>query len=175
MENRKEDILPIQNDKPELVFLFGAGASYGDGIPVQSDLISQILNDSDLQLSKSNAEKQIRSFLKDNFSINDRFLTLEEVFGFIGFHLNNELSLSKKWTIKELRDLKSNFTKVLHYVISSKTKQSEHFRQFWEKIKLNRKEIGVITTNYDTLIDDSFDRIYSEYLIDYCIDLISRR
>lgn len=175
MENRKEDILPIQNDKPELVFLFGAGASYGDGIPVQSDLIPQILNDSDLQLSKSNAGKQIRSFLNDNFSTKDRFSTLEEVFGFIDFHLNNELSLSKKWTIKELRDLKSNFTKVLHYVISSKTKQSVHFRQFWEKIKLNRKEIGVITTNYDTLIDESFDRIYSEYLIDYCIDLINFR
>lgn len=175
METREESILPIQNDKPGLVFLFGAGASYGDGIPVQSELIPLILNDSDLQLSKSKAGTQIRSFLKDNFSTKDRFPALEEVFGFIDFHLNNELSLSKKWTLKELRDLKSNFTKVLHYVISSKTKQSDHFRQFWEIIKMKRKEIGVITTNYDTLIDDSFDGIYSEYLIDYCIDLINFR
>ena len=53
MDYRKENILPIQNDQPELVFLFGAGASYSDGIPVQSDLIPLILNNKDLQLSKS--------------------------------------------------------------------------------------------------------------------------
>lgn len=175
MDTRVEDILPIQNDQPELVFLFGAGASYGDGIPVQSDLIPLIINDEDLQLSKSRAGRQIREFLKDNFSTKDRFPTLEEVFGFIDFHINNELSLSKKWTLKELRDLKLNLSKVLHYVISSKTKQSEYFRAFWEKIKAHRKEIGVVTTNYDTLIDEAFDSIYSEYLIDYCVDLINFR
>ena len=131
METGKENILAIQIEKPELVILFGTGASYGDGIPVQSNLILLILKDSDLQLSKSNAGKQIRSFLKDNFSTKDRYPTLEEVFGFIDFHLNNDLSPSKKWTLKELHELKSNLTKVLHYIISSKTKQSDHFRQFW--------------------------------------------
>ena len=40
---------------------------------------------------------------------------------------------------------------------------------FWEKIKSERKEIGVITTNYDTLIDEAFDKIYNEYLIDYAL------
>jgi NAD-dependent SIR2 family protein deacetylase len=100
---------------------------------------------------------------------------LEEVFGFIDYHINNEFSLSQKWTLQELRDLKLNLTKVLHYIISSKTKQSDLFRTFWKKIKLARKEIGVITTNYDTLIDEAFDIIYSEYLIDYCIDLINFR
>lgn len=171
----KENILPIQNDQPELVFMFGAGASYSDGIPIQSDLIPLILNDADLQLSKSSAGKQVRQFLKSNFSTNDRFPTLEEVFGFIDFHLNNELSLSSNCTLKELRELKHNFTKILHYVISSRTKQSDLFRSFWESIRLNRKEIGIITTNYDTLIDEAFDRIYSEYLLDYCIDLINYR
>jgi hypothetical protein len=83
MEYREDKILPIQNDQPEIVFLFGAGASYGDGIPVQSDLIPLILNDKDLQLSKSEAGKQIRQFLKDNFSTKDRYPTLEEVFGLI--------------------------------------------------------------------------------------------
>jgi NAD-dependent SIR2 family protein deacetylase len=175
MQYREDNILPIQNDQPELVFLFGAGASYSDGIPVQSDLVPLILNDIDLQLSKSNAGKQVRLFLKQNFSTNDRFPTLEEVFGFLDFHLNNELSLSKRWTLKELRELKSNFTKILHYIISSRTKKSELFGAFWEKIRSNRKEIGVITTNYDTLIDEAFDKIYSEYLIDYCIDLINFR
>lgn len=175
MKDRKENILPIQNDKPKLVFIFGAGASYPDGIPVQSEIIPQIIQNNDLQLTKSEAGKQIRQFLRENFSTSDRFPTLEEVFGFIDFHLNNDFSLSKKWTIPELRKLKSNLTKVLHYIISSKTKSSDYFWTFWEIIKSNRKEVGVITTNYDTLIDEAFDRIYSDYLIDYCIDLINFR
>lgn len=175
MQNRKENVLPIQNDQPELVFIFGAGASYPDGIPIQSELIRLILGDNDLQLSKSNTGKQVRNFLKENFSTLDTFPTLEEVFGFIDFHLNNDLSLSEKWTNQDIRTLKSNFTKVLHYIISSKTGQSDYFRMFWERIKFNRKEIGVITTNYDTLIDEAFDSIYSEYLIDYCVDLINFR
>jgi len=172
---RKDNILPIQNDKPELVFIFGAGASYPDGIPIQSEIIPLILNNDDLQIIKSEPGKQIREFLKDNFSISEKFPTLEEVFGFIDFHLNNDFSLSKKWTITELIKLKANLTKVLHYVISSKTKSSVHFKYFWEAIRVNRKEIGVITTNYDTLIDEAFDKIYSDYLIDYCIDLINFR
>lgn len=35
--------------------------------------------------------------------------------------------------------------------------------------------VGVITTNYDTLIEESFDAIYPDYLIDFCIDLINHR
>jgi len=172
---RIDNILPIQNDKPELVFIFGAGASYPDGIPIQSEIIPIILNNDDLQIIKSISGRQIREFLKDNFSISEKYPTLEEVFGFIDFHLNNDFSLSKKWTIAEMINLKANLTKVLHYVISSKTKSSEHFKLFWEAIRGNRKEIAVITTNYDTLIDEAFDKIYSDYLIDYCIDLINFR
>lgn len=168
-------ILPIQNDQPEIVFIFGAGSSYSDGIPIQSDIIPLILKNNDLQISKSEPGKQIREFLQENFSINGKLPTLEEVFGFIDFHLNNSFSLSSKWSITELIKLKSNLTKILHYVISSKTKSSENFIQFWEAIRTNRKQIGVITTNYDTLIDDAFDKIYSDYLIDYCIDLINFR
>lgn len=173
--NITENVLPIQNDQPELVFIFGAGTSYPDGIPVQSEIIPQILNNEDLQLSKSIVGKTVRLFLKENFSTQERFPSIEEVFGFIDFHLNNDLSLSKKWNLEELRRLKKYFIKVLHYIISSKTKHSEHFRYFWEQVRKNRKKIGAITTNYDTLIDESFDKIYNEYLIDYCLDLINYR
>lgn len=170
------DIFPIQNDQPEIVFIFGAGASYPDGVPIQSDIIPIILSDNDLQIVKSESGKQIRDFLSENFSVDEKLPTLEEVFGFIDFHINNNYSLSNKWTIIELIKLKSNLTKILHYVISSKTiTNSVNFANFWEAIRINMKHIGVITTNYDTLIDDAFDKIYDDYLIDYCIDLINFR
>lgn len=176
MINYREKVFPIQNDKPEIVFIFGAGASYPDGIPIQSDIIPIILHDIDLQLCESQLGRQIKEFLSENFSINERLPSLEEVFGFIDFHINNNYSLSNKWTILELLKLKSNFTKILHYVISDKTiTTSENFKKFWDTIKYNKNNIGVITTNYDTLIDDAFDVIYPDYLIDYCIDFTNFR
>lgn len=172
----KKNVLPIQNDKPEFVFIFGAGASYSDGIPVQSDIIPLILEDNEIQIIKSEIGKQIRRFLVENFSINGKLPSLEEVFGFIDFHINNNLSLSKDWTLIELIKLKFNFTRVLHYILSSKTKSSLHFKFFWDEICNNQKEVGVITTNYDTLLDESFDFIYSKgYLIDYCLDFMNYR
>ncbi len=168
-------ILPEQNDKPENVFIFGAGTSYPDGIPIQSEIIPLLFQRGDLQILKSEIGKKIREFLGENFSINSQFPTLEEVFGFIDFHINNDYSLSRKWAVTELIKLKTDLTKILHYIISSKTEKSVCFREFWQSIKDNNQKIGVITTNYDTLIDEAFDLIYDDYLIDYCIDLINFR
>jgi hypothetical protein len=168
-------VFPDQNDKPKTVFIFGAGASYPDGIPIQSQIIPLIFKEDDLQIIKSQTGKKIREFLRENFSINSQFPTLEEVFGFIDFHISNGFSLSKKWNIPSLIELKLDLTKILHYVISSKTGESEYFKLFWKSIMSNRLKIGVITTNYDTLIDEAFDSIYNDYLIDYCIDLINFR
>lgn len=169
------EVFPEQNDKPETVFIFGAGASYPDGVPLQSDIIPIILGNDDLQIRKSEPGKLIRNFLIDNFSIDPVCPSLEEVFGFIDFHINNDFSLSKKWTVSEITKVKSALTKILHYVISSRTKKSEYFKLFWKRLCAENKKIAVITTNYDTLIDDAFDTIYGECLIDYCIDLVNYR
>ncbi|HJP17736.1 MAG TPA: SIR2 family protein [Nitrospinota bacterium] len=168
-------VLSIQNDKSETVFIFGAGASYPDGVPLQSGIIPAIFNEGDPQLKKSSASKRIKSFLKSNFPCKDIFSTLEEVFGFIDYFLVNNISLSKEWNVQTLHSTKSDLTKIIHYLISKKTKRSDNFRTFWSVINKHNKNIGVITTNYDTLIDDAFDKIYSECLIDYCIDFINYR
>jgi hypothetical protein len=108
--------LPKQNDKPAIVFIFGAGAAYPDGVPLQSDIIPKILKDRDPQLRKSQVSRRIRRFLTRNFSHSDQYPTLEEVFGFIDFFVTNDLSLSKEWATPELLRLKSDLTKVIHYI-----------------------------------------------------------
>lgn len=167
--------LPIQNDRPEIVYIFGAGASYPEGVPIQSDIIPLILDNNDIQLEKSPSGRHIREFLHENFSTKEKFPSLEEVFGFIDFHINNDFSLTKKWNKQDLIQLRIDFIKVLHYIISSKTQTSKDFQFFWQQIKHHKQKIGVITTNYDTLIDEAFDIIYPDYLIDYCIDLVNCR
>jgi len=169
------EVLPSQNDKPSTVFIFGAGASYADGVPLQADILPQIIRDTDPQLKQSDTARRLRNFLTEYFAHGEQAPSLEEVFGFIEFFIKNELSLSRQWGVKELLELKADFTKVVHYLISKNTKQSQIFREFWRKIRTTDPEIGVITTNYDTLADEAFDSIYPECLIDYCLDFINFR
>lgn len=169
------ETLPNQNDQPSTVFIFGAGASYGDGVPLQADILPLIVKDEDPQLKHSETVKRLRSFLTEYFSHGEQTPSLEEVFGFIDFFINNDLSLSKQWGVEELIGIKRDFTKAIHYLISKSTQKSGVFNEFWKKIRSVEPEIGVITTNYDTLIDESFDAIYPECLIDYCLDFVNFR
>lgn len=169
------DLLPKQNDKPATVFVFGAGSAYADGVPLQADIIPIVLEDRDPQLRKSQISKRLHNFLTRNFSHDGQYPSLEEVFGFMNFFISNDLALSKSWGPREISQLKSDLTKVIHYLISRSTKRSELFTEFWKKIRDTDREIGVVTTNYDTLLDDAFDSIYPECLLDYCIDLTNYR
>ena len=168
-------MLPDQNDKPRTVFVFGAGASYSEGVPLQAEIIPKIIKGTDSQLRSSDIGQRIRSFLTHNFACGRQSPSLEEVFGFIEFFLQNGMSLSKDWGVHELLRLKADLTKVIHYLISKSTIQSAHFGRFWQAIEAQSPTIGVVTTNYDTLIDEAFDRIYPRCLIDYCIDLVNYR
>lgn len=167
--------LPNQNDKPSTVFVFGAGAAYGDGVPLQAEIIPIILRDLDPQLKKSLVAKRIRKFLTRNFSHEIQCPSLEEVFGFINFFVVNNLALSKEWGTVELLQLKVDLTKVIHYIIGRSTRHSTIFSNFWKSVYSVNPEIGVITTNYDTLIDEAFDTVYPHCLIDYGIELANFR
>jgi NAD-dependent SIR2 family protein deacetylase len=168
-------VLPVQNDTPATVFVFGAGASYSSGVPLQADLVPQMLANDDPQLANSPTATRVREFIVENFDPEDRFPSLEEVFGLLAFCLSNEQSLSSRWSLSELRLARGDLTKVLHYLISRKTNQSSEFRLFWQRVSDMQASIGVVTTNYDTLIDEAFDVIYPSHLLDYCIDLVNHR
>lgn len=169
------EMLPNQNDQPGTVFIFGAGASYSDGVPLQAEILPSIIKGKDPQLKHSKTAKRLRRFLTEHFAHGEQAPSLEEVFGFIDFFINNNLSLSNQWGMKELIELKTDLTKTIHYLISKSTQQSNTFKEFWRKVRSIDPEIGVITTNYDTLIDEAFDSIYPECLIDYCLDFVNFR
>ena len=74
----------------DVVFIFGAGASYADGAPLQEDILPLILETKNRELCDSFIHKVIKEFLVDNF-IWDKdtgyYPTLEEVFGFIDYFI----------------------------------------------------------------------------------------
>ncbi|GAG73858.1 unnamed protein product [marine sediment metagenome] len=99
------------------------------------------------------------------------------------FFINQNLDLNIKYKIDDILEIKESLIKLIHYVISrysreifnnfEKPKVKNH-RKFWEFIKEYNRNILIITLNYDTLLEESFDFLYPDYgLIDYCIHLIN--
>lgn len=168
-------MFPNQNEKPKLVFVFGAGASCSAGVPIQSEILPMIFDNSNDAFAHSTLVERIRQFVRDNFSVRECYPSLEEVFGFIEFFLRNELSLSKDWGQSELLGLRNDLKKLIHFLISSKTTYSGSFRTFFNSIDVINRNVGIITTNYDTLIDEAMSELYSRCLIDYCLDLVNYR
>jgi len=172
--------------KRDAVFILGAGASYPDGVPLQSEIVPIILSDKYSEIKKSNIGKNVINFINDNFSYsfkNNIFPTLEELFAYIDFFLNNKIDLSSKHKNEKFIELKESLIKLIHYVISRystevwddyKKQKKSYYRIFWELINRINKNISVITFNYDTLLEESFDFLYPHNgAIDYCINLMN--
>ncbi len=170
----------------DAVFILGAGTSYSDGIPLQFEILPIILSSRYSTIATSKMGKLVIEFIKDNFAYSSKeklFPTLEEIFGYLDFFINQNLNLNTKYKKDDISEVKESLIKLIHYVISrysreilnnSKKPKVKNYRKFWELIKEYNRNISIITLNYDTLLEESFDFLYPDYgLIDYCIHLIN--
>lgn len=82
--------------KRDIVFIFGAGASYPEGVPLQRDILPLIISDRFSEIITSEIGKDVVSFIKSNFDINKkaRYPKLEAVFGFMDYFISQEENLS---------------------------------------------------------------------------------
>ena len=162
----------------DVVFIFGAGASYADGAPLQGDILPIILSDESSDIRKSPIHRLVTEFITDNFAFNRDsgfFPTLEAVFGFLDYFIQRDESLNRKYPVSGLRDIKESLIKLMHYVISEKTEtKSEVYRLFWESVYKYNRNITVITLNYDTFLEDAFAFMYPLHsYLDYCIHIMN--
>ena len=162
----------------DVVFVFGAGASYADGAPLQGDILPIILSDERSDIRKSPIHRLVTEFITDNFAFDPDsgyFPTLEAVFGFLDYFIQRDEALNKKYTVPCLREVKESLIKLIHYVISEKTEtKSEVYRLFWESIYKYNRNISVITLNYDTFLEDAFSFMYPLHTyLDYCIHIMN--
>ena len=164
---------PSQRD---VVFIFGAGASYADGAPLQEDILPLILDTDNEELLGSLIHKVIQEFLEDNF-IWDKdagyYPTLEEVFGFIDYFIQKGESLNQKYNLGLIIEIKEALIKLTHYIISSRTSSSSRVYQlFWETVYKYNKNISAIVLNYDTYLEDAFLCMFPRNVyLDYCLKL----
>lgn len=160
----------------DVLFVFGAGASIAEGAPLQKDILPQIFESKIQELTESEAAQEVREFIADNFDISTGvYPSLESVFGYLDYFISKNECLGKQYTTDKIKSIKESLLKIIHYVISQPQFRSDGaYRSFWELVFNVNRNISVITMNYDTLIDESFDFIYGKGgYIDYCIELMN--
>lgn len=158
--------------KRDVLFVLGAGASIADGGPMQRDLLPEILTSDYEESELANLAKK---FIQENFDTeNGNVPSLESVFGYLDYFISKKESLKGGYTTIQLISIKESLIRLIHHRISESKTQKGIYKKFLEVINNYNKNVSIITMNYDTLLDESFDFLYpSEALIDYCINFMN--
>lgn len=160
----------------DVLFVLGAGASHPDGVPLQRHILPMMLaND---VIKNSVIGKQVIEFISDNFAYDKEkrlFPQLEAVFGFLDYFIAQHESLNSKYTNQHITQTKEYLIKLIHYIVNLNTdSKSKAYHQFWEKISSRTNNFSIITLNYDTLLEQSFDFLYPKFgYLDYCFHLMN--
>lgn len=162
----------------DVLFVMGAGSSHPDGVPLQHDILPMIVSDEVKEICTSAIGKQVRGFISDNFFINPNvgaFPRLEAIFGFLDHFIQQNESLSSKYTNEKIREIKENFIKIIHYIVNLRTdKRSTTYHLFWDAVLRYNRNISIVTLNYDTLLEQAFDFLFQKHgYIDYSIHLMN--
>ena len=162
----------------DVLFVMGAGSSHPDGVPLQHDILPQIISDEVMEISNTAIGMQVREFIFDNFSVDPdagSFPKLEAIFGFLDYFVQQNESLSSKYTYETIREIKENFIKTIHYIVNLRTdKRSKTYHLFWEAVARYNRNISIVTLNYDTLLEQAFDFLFQKHgYIDYSIHLMN--
>lgn len=160
----------------DVVFVFGAGASHPDGVPLQKHILPLILND--VEIAKSEIGKSVIQFIKDNYKFNteqDLYPDLESVFGFLDYFIQQNETLSVKYTVQNIRHIKESLIKLIHHVVNKNAdKTSKVYHQYWEAIKKYNSNVSILTLNYDTMLEQAFESMFPNFgYIDYCTHLMN--
>ncbi|AFN74226.1 hypothetical protein MROS_0985 [Melioribacter roseus P3M-2] len=168
----------------DVVFVLGAGASNPDGVPLQKELLPQILNPALDEIRNSTIGKVVIEFIEENFQF-DRELNLyprlEAVFGFIDYFIQHNESLNSKYNVARIREIREYLIKLIHYIVNLNTdKKSHYYHLFWKNIVDNVPNSSIITLNYDTLLEQAFETndenesfFNKNFYLDYCMHFMN--
>ncbi len=177
MENIIEKFLRYPHTR-DVVFVLGAGASHPDGVPLQRHMLPMIISGNNEEVKNSAIGQEVIEFINDNFLYKPKeaqYPQLEAVFGFLDYFIQQNESLSSKYTNLKIREIKELLIKLIHYIVNLQTdKRSRAYNSFWKAILKHNKNISIITLNYDTLLEQAFDYLFPEFgYLDYSIHLMN--
>lgn len=175
MRGNIEKFIPY-DEKRDALFIFGAGASIAEGAPLQKDILSLIIDSNDERLNASEAAAIVKSFINESFDVSGGlYPSLESVFGYLDYFISKKESLGKNYPTAKILEIRQALIQLIHYVIAIPgINKKGVYKQFWEKVAAENRNISVITMNYDTLLDEAFDFLYPDKsYIDYCVSLMN--
>ena len=160
----------------EVLFVFGAGTSHPDGVPLQKDILPIILNSK--EIASSEIGNIVVEFIKDNFVFDEEsqeYPSLEAVFSFLGYFIRQNESLSKKYSNSTIYEIKEYLIKLIHHIVNLNSDQkSIIYHKFWNAVEKYNTNISVITLNYDTLLEQAFDHMFKRIgYLDYSFHLMN--
>ncbi len=162
----------------DVVFVFGAGASAADGVPLQRDILPLVMTSDDPHIRDTLVGSGARDFVESWFGgevDSGLYPSLEEVFGLLDFQIGQGESLHGDWAASSLPSVRRAIVACIHHVIHANTRGAARtYGRFWELVASLNRNVSVVTLNYDVRLEAAFDRLYAkEALIDYCIPLIN--
>jgi hypothetical protein len=165
-------------ERRDVVFILGAGTSYAGGAPLQKTILPIVLSDPGEELKNSRAFCSFEKFMRDNFAWDPAlgyYPTLESVFGFLDYFVSQSESLNKGCPPAHVRTIRESLLRIIHYVINREMKGvSDVHHLFWNTIYQYNRNVTIITLNYDTLLESTFECMYPlNAYMDYCIPLMN--
>jgi NAD-dependent SIR2 family protein deacetylase len=160
----------------DVLFVFGAGASHPDGVPLQRHILPMILNDEDI--ANSDIGKIVITFIKDNFAfdpVTNDYPHLESVFLFLDHFIQQNESLNKTYTNLTIYKIKEYLIKLIHFIVNKESDVKKNtYNKFWKAVEKYNKNISIITLNYDTLLEEAFESLFKRVgYLDYSFHLMN--
>jgi NAD-dependent SIR2 family protein deacetylase len=153
-----------------LVSIFGAGASYGMGIPTQSEILEKIINCTDKKIIETIPYQEFTSFYRKFFSgmnVVGHTTPFENIFGFLDYFIINNKSLRGKYNAHYLGVIKVYLERLILSIINVKVDEfskgmpleNPYFKYVRTQLADNIQPV-LVTLNYDTLLSSCFTCFY---------------
>lgn len=165
------------SEKKKILFIFGAGASYDAGAPIQDKIFQYYFEKS----NPSMGYEKLKDFFQKIFGVKEfsdfneysTFPTFEEVLGILEFAVQNSASLGQDFPIEKIRKMKELVINLMAVTIKESLempKNNNHKILIEKLFKNNEFKYSFINLNYDILLDKALIGLYEEYYLDYGID-----
>lgn len=158
------------------VFVFGAGFSKAAGMPLQQELLPEIMK-LDIGFEFERVRIPVTAFIKENFpGVQIERLTLEDLFTILDKAvLNKEYFGGYKW--QDLYSIRKGLIRALLVLINERIKENRENLSFYNAmgkfILAQSHSIGVISLNWDTVFETVINNLSkngetNQTQIDYC-------
>jgi len=160
-------------------YIFGAGASKAENIPVTSELLPVALH----ELPNDKHVKKSKKFLRDIFylDLNDLELypSFEDVLNIVDASILQKIDMSSKYTYKYLENIRIDLIYCMAEIIKEKapigtnTLHYKFIKNLYTRNNSNRIDNAFINLNYDILLDNALIYLFranNEYGIDLDIN-----